>query len=198
MTLSSHIIFCVWLDSWPCLEIAFFLVSVILDLICTLLVKRGFTVLQKVFMSLTSFVFKLLKTDFFSCLIKLKQMLCCLVYALQSKPLFVFKNLFLSQLLFIICLLIFLFMKGAWLVLTYHFFKGACVSRVWWITFLKVSKFKSSFLLHISEKVNQRLLMLHYQNCNNCNIWWYLTFAFYRLLSLLLKTIYGSQTIQFL
>ena len=90
--------------------------------------KKKFHCFPKAFIViLLSFLFKFLKKDFFSCLIKLTQIFRCLLYTLQSESLFEFKNLFLSRLLFIISL--FLFMKGACLAPIYHFFKGACVSR---------------------------------------------------------------------
>ena len=76
----------------------FFLISVILDFVFILSVKSGFTVFQTVLLSVMSIVLILLKKFFFSLLIKLTQRLRCLLYALLSMSLFVFKSLFLRPL----------------------------------------------------------------------------------------------------
>ena len=68
-----------------------------LDFVFILSVKNGFTVSQKVLLSVMSLVLIFLKKFFFSLLIKLTEILRCLLYAFLSMLLFVFKNLFLHD-----------------------------------------------------------------------------------------------------
>ena len=105
----------------------FFNISVILDFGFTLSVKNGFTVFQKVLLPGMSLVLILQKKFFFSILIKLTRRLRCLLYAFWSKSLFLFKNSFLRRDFFMICLLIFLFMKDTWFAQIYYFFMWACL-----------------------------------------------------------------------
>ena len=60
----------------------------ILDFVCTWGVNKGFTVFQNVLLSVMSLVLILLNF-FFSCLIKLRQRLRCLLYTFLSMLLFV-------------------------------------------------------------------------------------------------------------
>ena len=113
IALPSEIISSVSMTISPWFDTAFFSIKVILDLACTLSVKRGFTFLQNVLLSVMSRVFSLLKKFFFCYLINVTQMLRCLLYALLSMSLLVFRNLFLRRLLFITSLLILLFIKSA-------------------------------------------------------------------------------------
>ena len=66
----------------------FFSIRVILDFVCTWGVNKGFTVFQNVLLSVMSLVLILLNF-FFSCLIKLRQRLRCLLYTFLSMLLFV-------------------------------------------------------------------------------------------------------------
>ena len=61
----------------------FFSISVILAFVFILSVKNGFTVFQKVLLSVMSLILILLKKFFFSLVIKLTQKLRCLLYAFQ-------------------------------------------------------------------------------------------------------------------
>ena len=110
----------------------FFSISVYLGFVCTLSVRKGFTVFQNVLLSvMPRVILILLKKFFFSHLIKLTQRLRCLLYAFLSISLFVFKKLFLSHVLFMISWFIFLFVNGAWFLGTHLCFIGACL----WIAF---------------------------------------------------------------
>ena len=78
----------------------FFSISVILDLIFILSVKKSLTAFQKVLLSAMSLLLILSKKFFFPLLIKLTRRSRCLSYAFLSMSLFVFKNFFLRRALF--------------------------------------------------------------------------------------------------